>query len=101
MSVFTTRVELNGSPSWQEYERLHEAMKWAGFTRLIRGSDGKQYHLPTAEYNSQADLTAAQVRDAARTAALSVWSDVQVLSTEGSRAWVGLREATPAEVSAA
>jgi hypothetical protein len=76
-------------------------MKRGGFSRLITGSNGKVYHLPHAEYSRQANLTVAQVRDQANTAACLVWNDVQTLTTEGQVAWIGLREATASEVAAA
>jgi len=101
MSLFMTRIELNGSPSWQDYENLHKAMKRAGFSRFISGSNGVTYHLPHAQYSRQATLTISEVRDQAYAAASKVWNSVQALTTEGQSAWNGLREATPSEVAAA
>jgi hypothetical protein len=100
MANFMTRVELNGSPTWQDYENLHAAMKRAGFSRLIAGSDGKIYRLPHAQYSRTTHLTLQDVRDQAHAAARSVWDSVQVLTTEGNSAWVGLHAATQAEVGA-
>jgi hypothetical protein len=101
MANFITRIELNGSATWQDYENLHRAMKRAGFSRLIMGGNGKTYHLPTATYSRQANLNVTQVRDQAHAAACSVWSDVQTLTTEGQSAWIGLREASSSEIAAA
>jgi hypothetical protein len=99
MARFTTRVQLNGEPADEVYEALHRAMKAKGFSRFIAG-DGRVNHMPHAEYNRVAETTIEAVRDDARAAADSVWSNSQVLVTEGSRAWIGLKEATAAEVAA-
>jgi len=101
MANFMIRIELSGSPTWQDYENLHKAMKRAGFSRLITGSDGIVYHLPHAQYSRTTNLPVSDVRDQAQAAAMSVWSSIQTLTTEGSSAWIGLRQATPAEVTAA
>jgi hypothetical protein len=101
MAIFITRIELNGSATWQDYENLHKAMKRAGFSRLIMGGNGKAYHLPTAQYSRQANLNVAEVRDQAYAVACSVWSEVQTLTTEGQSAWIGLREASSSEIAAA
>ena len=69
MAQFITRVELQGSPSEQDYERLHSAMQAVGFGRAIKGDDGKAYKLPTATYVSIGDFTASTVRDLASAAA--------------------------------
>jgi ThiF family/Prokaryotic homologs of the JAB domain len=82
----------------QDYDNLHRAMKIKGFSRLIPGGDGKNYHLPHAEYNRDADLTIEQVRTAAATAAASMHNDFQILVTKGTRAWQGLKQATPDEI---
>ena len=41
MARFTTRVELYGSPTSDDYEKLNKAMQGAGFTRTI-SFDGVQ-----------------------------------------------------------
>jgi hypothetical protein len=79
---------------WTDYERLHAAMEGKGFSRLIRSRDGKLYHLPWAEYNASADLSSAQVRDIAGTAANTTGKKDAVLVTQSvSRAWTGLEDA--------
>jgi hypothetical protein len=100
MARFTTRVELNGEPSAKNYSDLHLAMKSKGFSRFITSDDGKKYHLPSAEYNREGDVTRQQVLDDAKAAAKSVWNSVQVIVTEGPATWNGLREATIAELRA-
>jgi len=99
MARFTTRVQLDGYPKEEDYTKLHQAMKRKGFSRFIASTDGTTYRLPHAEYNLVADRTIKQVRDNAVAAAESVWNDIQVLVTEGTRSWHGLKEATTAEVA--
>jgi len=101
MSHFMTRIELNGSPTWQDYENLHRVMKRTGFGRLVSGGNGKTYHLPTAEYSRFADMTLDQVLSQAHSAACSVWNGAQAMTTEGQTGWKGLREATSSEIAAA
>ena len=50
MSQFTVRVELHGA-QWVDYETLHAAMERQGFSRVIKGPDGRTYQLPSAEYD--------------------------------------------------
>src|SRR5690348_15039427 len=92
MARFTTRIQLNGYPTDEDYNGLHDAMRQKGFSRLITGSDGKVYHLPHAEYNRVAEVTLDTVLADARVAAATVSDDYQVLITEGSRQWYGLKE---------
>ncbi|HWE97625.1 MAG TPA: hypothetical protein VG269_26960 [Tepidisphaeraceae bacterium] len=95
----TTRVQLNGRPSDEDYKTLHTAMKKKRFSRFITGSDGTIYHLPHAEYNREDDGTMAQVLADAKAAA-AFWADHQILVTEGSRTWWKLKKATADEVAA-
>lgn len=93
MAQFTVRVELHEG-KWDDYEKLHAEMEGKGFSRLIKGDDGKTYHLPWAEYNGAGSLTNSQVRDIARTAASSTGKQNAILVTESNgRSWVGLQEA--------
>ena len=57
MSRFTTRVQLNGNPTDEDYEKLHKAMKARGFSRVITSDDGDHYLLPHAEYDCTSNLT--------------------------------------------
>jgi hypothetical protein len=96
MANFTVRVELHKA-EWADYERLHTAMEGKGFSRQITSDDGRAYHMPWAEYNGSGNLTSAQVRDIARTAADSTGKQNAVFVTEAvSRAWVGLNQLTTA-----
>ena len=90
MAQFTVRVELHDA-KYDDYVTLHAAMEHQGFSRLIMSDDGKSYHLPWAEYDGAANLTSAQVRDIAKTAADSTGRRNAILVTESkSRAWIGL-----------
>lgn len=88
MADFMTRVELHGA-TYQDYETLHRSMEAEGFSRLIRGSDGTVYHLPTAEYVRSVAATIDQVRESARRAATTTGKSHAVLVTEFTRwtAW--------------
>lgn len=94
MSAFTTRVELHGYPSAEDYEQLHQAMATAGFERTIKGSDGKWYHLPTAEYSISCNYTGEQVRSMAASAAATTGKKYSILVTASQgRCWLNLPEA--------
>lgn len=84
MSSFTTRVELHlGTPA--DYDTLHRAMEAEGFSRVIQGSNGVWYQLPTAEYNRESNLTIEQIRESARRAANSTGRNNDVLVSEATR----------------
>lgn len=100
MAKFTTRVQLDGYPKEEDYNKLHKAMMQKGFSRFIKADTGNVYRLPHAEYNRQADISIEQVREDAKAAAQSFWNSVQILVTEGNRSWTGLKQATSAEVAA-
>ena len=65
MANFTVRVELHKG-EWIDYERLHTAMAWKGFSRLITADSGTAYHLPWAEYTRSGSFSSMQVLDIAR-----------------------------------
>ena len=97
MATFTTRVELHKAAE-KEYERLHEAMEVEGFSRVIEGTSGKVYHLPTAEYNYKGDSTVDDVLAAAKRAAKITGKASEILVTESkSRRFSGLVEVSPPE----
>lgn len=90
MASFTTRVELHGA-TWDDYTRLHEKMRAAGFSTTIKSDDGKLYKLPPAEYRYEGNVNVVFVRDRARAVASSVKAGNAVFVTEGSVcAWIGL-----------
>jgi len=93
MTRFTTRVELHNADS-DDYERLHDAMKAKGFSRLITDSEGKKYHLPTAEYNYDGNLELQAVLDRAKSAADTTGLKHSILTTESAgRRWSNLKSA--------
>ena len=101
MEKFTTRVQLNGRPTAEDYEHLHQAMKRRGFSRIIESDNGTKFWLPHAEYNRVSSAKRSQILRDAQEAAASVSSDFQVLVTESAgRTWHGLKAATPAEAVA-
>jgi hypothetical protein len=101
MAKFTTRVQLNGRPTAEDYESLHEAMKRRGFTRIIDSDDGRKYWLPHAEYNREGSIARAKVLEDAKAAAATISSNYEVVVTESAgRKWHGLKSATAAEAVA-
>jgi hypothetical protein len=91
MAQFTVRVELHDA-QWPDYQQLHAAMEQKGFSRLIKGDNGKTYHLPWAEYDGTANIPSMDVLAIARAAADSTGKKNAVLVTEANnRAWAGLQ----------
>jgi hypothetical protein len=98
MASYTTRVQLDGYPTSEDYEKLHREMKKRGFSRIIQSDQGQAYWLPHGEYNRVGDATRGTVRDDAKAAAASVSNDYQVLVAEAvARTWFGLKKATALE----
>jgi hypothetical protein len=109
MARFFIRVELhNAVPSGPEYTKLHEAMATSGFSRVVTGvTDGNApatWHLPNGVYQIEIDKSRRDVRDLVRQVIESIgyspWyagtphqKTFELLVTEGSSSWVGLREA--------
>lgn len=93
MPAFTIRIELHKATG-EDYDKLHKKMEADGFSRTITSSDGKEYHLPTAEYAFKHDtMSAAEVRDKAYAVAKAVKDKPAVLVTESARrSWQGLDE---------
>jgi|SRR5579863_2344245 len=90
MAAFTTRVELHNA-TWDDYVRLHQAMRGQGFTTTITSDAGETYDLPPAEYNFEGQATLSAVVEKAKRAAASVKSSFAVLVTEAvGRSWFGL-----------
>lgn len=90
MTQFTVRVELHDA-QWTDYDTLHAAMERKGFSRQIRGDDGRSYQLPWAEYDSAANLSSMQVLAIAQSAANTTGKKNSILVTEArNRAWSGL-----------
>ena len=101
MASFTTRVQLNGRPTADDFEKLHKQMRRRGFSRFIEASDGKTYRLPHGEYNREESVTRDTVREDAKAAAAAVSNDFEVLVSEATaRTWYGLKLATQADLVA-
>lgn len=99
MAKFTVRVELFGNADEDDYENLHSKMQAKKYFRVIRSSEPKWYHLPSATYDHTADSSASDVNTEVWAIATAAWKDPGVLVTESStRSWRGLREATASEV---
>lgn len=109
MKNFTTRVELHNEAAEDTdiYQYLHSEMEAAGFSRTIKGSDNREFHLPDAEYNMIAPDTATgeEIRDKAKTAVVNAIKDNTKIKTPeakthysilvsgpGPRSWIGLIE---------
>jgi len=83
---YLVRVELHGA-NYSHYELLHKAMAAKGFSRSIRGNDGKNYALPTAEHVISSTGDGAAVRAAADSAAAATGLAHGVLVVNYSEAW--------------
>lgn len=93
VSQYLVRVELHKATE-SDYEALHRAMAGQGFSRTIRGSDGIDYKLPTAEYVVETTKSGDTVRSAADTAANTTGRKhgVLVAACNGTW-WLGLDKA--------
>ena len=97
MANFTIRVVLNGNASWEHYDKLHKAMAARGFLDEISADDGTVYKLPDAEYVCTKTMTAERVRESAKAAADSVWTNNTIFVTEAVRwVWTNLSVVRPA-----
>lgn len=102
MAQFMTRVQLNGRPTAEQYEKLHKAMKSRGFTRVISSDEPKWYWLPHGEYYREDNSTRQQVLADAKAAATSVTNDSETIVTEAKAfTWSNLKPATQADTVAA
>lgn len=81
MAIFTVRVELRGA-NWETYEKLHNQMRLAGFSKEVTGYDGVSYQLPDAEYVAEKNFTIERVRDEVINIARSLNHDPGVLVSE-------------------
>ncbi|HWF65200.1 MAG TPA: hypothetical protein VN685_11360, partial [Rhizomicrobium sp.] len=84
--------------SREDYTKLHERMRAAGFNTTIKGSNGLTYHLPPAEYRYEGyNMTSVQVRDKASAVAATVKPSPAIFVTEGANcAWTGLEQVSVA-----
>lgn len=92
MPRFMTRVELHAADQ-DDYNILHAAMEDEGFSRTITSSKDIRYHLPTAEYRREGNLTTADVLESADRAATITGCKFGVIVTEiNNSTWRGLRK---------
>jgi len=78
MAHLFIRVELRGSPSWQDYENLHAYMENKNWHRTIQGTAG-QSSLPHAMYHGHS-AGISEITSALRNGIeANVWSQAIVL----------------------
>jgi hypothetical protein len=80
VSNYTVRVWLHNA-EYKDYEKLHDLMGKAGFSRTLTGSDGVIYRLPDAEYVATTSMSASQVHDVALAAGKQTGRTTYVLVT--------------------
>jgi hypothetical protein len=93
MKQFLTRVELHGAGK-DDYLTLHGEMERLKFRRTIRAVNGLDYQLPTTEYSSFGNITAAEVASVAKQAANQTGKSSSVISVEYAEAVFYLDVAT-------
>ena len=92
MAQFMVRVELYGADE-DDYETLHKAMEGEGFSRQISSADDVLYHLPTAEYYREGELSKQDVLDEAKDAVAKTKKKGGILVTRArSFKWSGLKK---------
>ena len=67
MAHLFIRVELRGSPSWQDYENLHAYMEKNNWFRKIQGTAGES-SLPHAMYHGNSENNLSVITSALRKA---------------------------------
>jgi len=79
MAHLFIRVELRGSPGWQDYENLHAYMEKNNWYRKIQGTSGAS-SLPHAMYHGDSENDILAITSALRKGVQSnVWSQAIVL----------------------
>lgn len=98
---YLVRIELHDA-QWSHYETLHQQMARAGFSRAIRGDDGKLYQLPDATYTVQNSPASLQtVQNAAEAAARATGRKYGLISSNfKSASWNGLSVVTTSQRAA-
>jgi hypothetical protein len=91
MPSFIARVELH-SASYADYESLHIYMQQRGFVRVIKGNDGKAYHLPTGTYVSAGAISSTAGALQATVAAANATGKASsvIVADWNSATWQGL-----------
>jgi hypothetical protein len=91
MGTYTVRIELD-SNNYPDFEILHKAMSSSGFSKTIISDEGKEYHLPRAEYNLSTTYNRAEVLNLAENAVARTGKGAEILVTESkARTWSGLK----------
>jgi hypothetical protein len=79
MAHLFIRVELRGSPSFQDYENLHAYMENKNWYRTIQGTAGES-SLPHAMYHGHSETGISEITSALRNGIeANVWSQAVVL----------------------
>jgi hypothetical protein len=74
------RVELRGTPSWQDYENLHAYMEKNNWHRTIQGNAGQSV-LPHAMYHGQSENDISTITSALRKGIeANIWTQAIVLT---------------------
>lgn len=91
MPNFIARVELH-SASYADYENLHLFMQQRGYTRTLKGSEGKTYQLPTGTYISAGSMASANAALLAAVAAANATGRASsvIVAEWTSATWQGL-----------
>ncbi|WP_318393550.1 type V toxin-antitoxin system endoribonuclease antitoxin GhoS [Enterobacter sp.] len=93
MSRYTVRVELHQNRD-DDYEKLHEQMLKAGFTKTITADvSGNTYDLPDAEYNYTSEENKEEVANKAYEIANRIRRKPSILVTKSiGRYFIGLKK---------
>lgn len=85
VALFTVRVEMHDADS-EDYDLLHEVMGSYGYRRFILGTSSNDqvglWKLPSAEYTTEKEMTAVQVRDEIMTIANTIHPAPWCLATQ-------------------
>lgn len=80
MAHLFIRVELRGTPSWQDYENLHAYMEENNWHRTIQGTAGESV-LPHAVYHGQSENDISTITSALRKGIeANIWTQAIVLT---------------------
>jgi hypothetical protein len=83
MAYFITRVEIHNAKSWAEYDQLHAAMGYRGFSRTV-DVNGTPRRLPTAEYFHPDTTTTQTILNKAKEAAASIGKTASIVVSHAS-----------------
>lgn len=91
MANIIARVDLH-SASYADYENLHGYMQQGGYSRVIKGDDGKTYQLPTGTYSGVGSFatTSAALQSAVAAANATGKTSSVIVADWNSTTWQGL-----------